>query len=208
MPWVGLEPTIPAFERTKKVHALDRAASVIGYLWTMHCCFNFNKYIVHTPWCHQYTEWRKKKRTCGLYFLTINVNKWVITSGRFAASDPWSCRMLPIQTDGWRLQSEALSLVRSSYGTAWRTDVMQILQRNHSLTHGAEPFLRSRQLCSHSRTFSILRNPNIHYRVHISPPLVPILSQINPIHITPSYLSKIHFNIVTDSLIDRCSVYS
>jgi hypothetical protein len=28
------------------------------------------------------------------------------------------------------------------------------------------------------------------------PPLVPILSQINPIHIMPSYLSKIHFNIV------------
>jgi hypothetical protein len=27
------------------------------------------------------------------------------------------------------------------------------------------------------------------------PPLVPILSQINPIHTIPSYLSKIHFNI-------------
>jgi hypothetical protein len=27
---VGFEPTIPVFERTKTVHALDRAASVIG----------------------------------------------------------------------------------------------------------------------------------------------------------------------------------
>jgi hypothetical protein len=26
--------------------------------------------------------------------------------------------------------------------------------------------------------------------------LVPILSQIDPVHIIPSYLSKIHFNIV------------
>jgi hypothetical protein len=30
MPQVGFEPTIPVFEREKTVHALDRAASVIG----------------------------------------------------------------------------------------------------------------------------------------------------------------------------------
>jgi hypothetical protein len=30
MPWVGFEPTIPAFKRAKTVHALDRAATVIG----------------------------------------------------------------------------------------------------------------------------------------------------------------------------------
>jgi hypothetical protein len=29
MPWVEFEPTIPAFEREKTVHALDRAATVI-----------------------------------------------------------------------------------------------------------------------------------------------------------------------------------
>jgi hypothetical protein len=27
---VGLEPTIPVFDRAKKFHALDRAATVIG----------------------------------------------------------------------------------------------------------------------------------------------------------------------------------
>jgi hypothetical protein len=31
MPWVGFELTIPAFERAKTVHALDRAAIVIGF---------------------------------------------------------------------------------------------------------------------------------------------------------------------------------
>jgi hypothetical protein len=32
MPRVGFEPTIPVFERAKTVHALDRAAAVIGVL--------------------------------------------------------------------------------------------------------------------------------------------------------------------------------
>jgi hypothetical protein len=32
MPRVGFEPTITVFERTKAVHALDRAANVIGHI--------------------------------------------------------------------------------------------------------------------------------------------------------------------------------
>jgi hypothetical protein len=115
------------------------------------------------------------------------------------------------------------------------------------LTYGAEPFLRSRQLCSYSRISqyfkepkvhhitshhlrysvhilaifgltcllmelrpsseaancvatqelpSILKNPKVHYRVHKSLSLVPILSQIDPVQTTPSCLSKIYFNIV------------
>jgi hypothetical protein len=30
MPWIGFEPTIPAFERAERVHTLDRAPTVIG----------------------------------------------------------------------------------------------------------------------------------------------------------------------------------
>jgi hypothetical protein len=42
----------------------------------------------------------------------------------------------------------------------------------------------------------ILYNPNVHYRVRNSPPLVPILSQINSVHALPSFL---RFNKVLPS---------
>jgi hypothetical protein len=43
---------------------------------------------------------------------------------------------------------------------------------------------------------SNLWNPKFLYRVHKSPPLAPILNQIDLVHTIPFYLSKIYFNIV------------
>jgi hypothetical protein len=43
---------------------------------------------------------------------------------------------------------------------------------------------------------SILWNLKVHYHIQKRPPLVPILSQINLTHTIPSYLSKIHFDMV------------
>jgi hypothetical protein len=51
MPWVGFEPMITAFERVKKVNALDRSATVTGiyYLLVIENCiyiyFDINQFM-------------------------------------------------------------------------------------------------------------------------------------------------------------------
>jgi hypothetical protein len=41
MPRVGFKPMIPMFERAKTIHALDRATTVIGFIY-----FNTNKFCM------------------------------------------------------------------------------------------------------------------------------------------------------------------
>jgi hypothetical protein len=57
----------------------------------------------------------------------------------------------------------------------------------------------------------ILRNPKVHDRVHNRSPLVPILSQFDPVHTIPSYLNikiRIHKSIILPVVLYGCDTWS
>jgi hypothetical protein len=62
--------------------------------------------------------------------------------------------------------------------------------KHHSLMK-LSAYLKAANFAASQELPSILWNSKFHYRIHKSPPLVPILNQINSINTLPSYLRSI-----------------
>jgi hypothetical protein len=90
--------------------------------------------------------------------------------------------------------------IRLFFQDAWCNSFFPLCRRYTELTPWSWVFLEKPPVTAAQEFPNILWNPKVHYRVHKSPSLVPIVSHINPVHTNPSYFSKIHFNIILSRL--------
>jgi hypothetical protein len=100
------------------------------------------------------------------------------------------------------ISSSSVSRMSGKYGSLDVSQCYGRLQPVTEITNSVE-LSTTRQAASCTATQdlpSILWNTNIRFRFHKSPPLVPILSQTNPVHTTPHSISPRSIFIISSHL--------
>jgi len=137
------------------------------------------------------------------------VSSWISESARWIQAThttlpKWSADTITV------LQSEERNFYKNSHivNIQWLvmgwTARVHIFVRLNPLALLPAPWDRGPSWEANSRSASqemprLLCNQNFHYRVHKSPPVVPVLSQTNRVHEFPTYFFNIHFNIILSS---------
>ena len=112
---------------------------------------------------------------------------------------PWvNCAVLCVKDDWkgqfWGLRN-CLSKLRnllSFFRQVWRPTIKSL-----SLTESVWALYMS---SASQEIPPILWNPEVHHRIYKSPSPIPILNQLDPIHVPISYFLKIYFNIILPSM--------
>jgi hypothetical protein len=96
----------------------------------------------------------------------------------------------------WRHIAEGSILQNSPYTASLLTNSMEL-----------SPSRKTASCQAIHTLLNMLWNPNVHYRIHKSSPFVPILSNINSFHTTPSHLSKSFLILSTHLRLSFLSCY-
>ena len=65
---------------------------------------------------------------------------------------------------------------------------------NHSMQHS--PFCKANRSPAAQGVPCILQNQKVHYHIHMFPPILCILTKLDPVHVPTNHLLKFHLNII------------